>query len=146
MKELRVSDEIHRELRKMDTDWEGADVVLERLVRFYKKHHGVASTGGAKPLKIHTKTKNPDDIKIFIRQKYQGKKYHEAATQAFLDNKQTKLTIESLVNTIFKFPDDERKIDRRDRAASSLWTALKHGTQSYKFIETDSRVFRLNVR
>ena len=146
MKQITVSDQIHNELRKMDHRWEGADQVLTKLIRFYKKHHGISSKKGAKSPTLHTKTRNPDDIKVFIRKKYQGKKYYEAVQTSFLENQQPSLGMRSIINTIFNFPQDDKFDDRVDRAEKSLRVVLKNSKHAYKFKETDNGIFRLNIR
>ena len=129
---IEISEETHRELARVARPLiDNADDIILRLVRAYKRHNGPSSKNGAVP--VTRKTRNPDDIKVWRRDRYKQIPYTQAIGK-IIKEKQQPLGILSIVRLMFDFPRDGLYEDRTDRAIKSLLASLqsKSGVEIFK--------------
>ncbi len=154
MRIKEINDETFGELTKLTTPLSGEtlDTIIMRLVKAYKRNGhvppAIVKGKGIRSTFISRKT-NPDNIKKFIRQKFDGLVYWQAAQKCFISSTQDRLGIPSLVNMIFDFPNTPEKSDRKNRAYRSLSVALRGytGGMAHKtFKEPEVDVFELKKK
>lgn len=147
------------ELRKMATTtdkdgWpvtEDIDSVILRLIRSNQLGNGAKAKGTTARtvgVKKRSRKTNPDNIKKFIRDKYQGlSNYREIAIRVFGASQNDRLGLLSIVNMIFDFPNTPEREDRRYRACRSVQVALRNyaGTKR-RFDEPIKDIFELKEK
>jgi len=144
MKTLELQDATFKELVKLARPLiDDSDSLILKLVRHYKKEHTPNSVTGAKP--VLQKTVNPDQLAQFIRPKFKGMRYGPACLKIIQSCGQSSLGIKSIVNLLFKFPEDDQQEDRRWRAQKSLMVMFRNGPYSKNFNEPVRAVFSLKL-
>jgi len=138
------------ELSKLTTPLSGEtlDTIIMRLVKAYRKngHAPLSSLPKGTHTKHTARKTHPDKLIKFIRQKYQGLSYWQAAQKVFIANRQDRLTVLAITNSIFDFPNTVEKSDRVNRAVRSMSVALRGytgGAASKTFKEPEVDVFEL---
>ncbi len=141
------------ELKKMaiteDKDgWptvETIDSVIVRLIESGRLKTRKASKVIKLDPKRITRKVNPDDIRKFIREKFQGvSNYREMTVRVFTSCGNERLGLTSIVNMIFQFPNTIEKKDRVHRASRSLQVALRCYAGGKKlFDEPEKDVYEL---
>ncbi len=143
MKQIEISEKTFIELTKLARPLiDDADTVISNIIRHYKKHHGISSKRGAVPPAVTTKIQNSDKLKNYLLNDYKDMGYVHIIRKIFKESKQSRLNLWAIVNSMFKFPKDNKTEERKERAAKSILSRIRQNPDT--FSEPNHKIFKLN--
>ena len=142
MKQIEISEKTFVELTKLARPLvDDADAVVSNMIRFYRKHHGISSQYGAKPPACIKRTTNADRLKRYVVDDYKNLDYVRSVVKIFHKNGQPLLNIQAIINCMFKFPNDLKMVDRKERAEKSVMATIRANPDI--FSEPELKVFEV---